>query len=210
MYSFLLLVMPLTHFSLCAWFWDSSQRERSHRLFLRGIIMALPLMLAWLLSSPLFAPAWGSPLLVLSFLGGYWILPFALSTVAYLLARDLSGLERGMDFRPFLSFTLGFMSVFSVVHAVVSWSTVHPAYTLVLPILLVTSVLVYAVGFEETVRDGMPEGLKWLAGLLGIFVLAATALALFFLRMEWLGWVLALSVASASGFFAYKRLQRRP
>lgn len=210
MYSFLLLVMPLTHFSLCAWFWDSTQRERSHRLFLRGIIMALPLMLAWLLIRPLIAPAWGSPLLVLSFLGGYWILPFALSTVAYLLARDLSGLERGMDFRPFLSFTLGFMSVFAVVHGVNSWATVHPAYTLVLPLLLVTSVLVYAVGFEETVRDGMPAGLKWLAGLLGIFVLAATALALFFLRMEWLGWVLALSVASACSFFAYKRLQRRP
>jgi hypothetical protein len=102
------------------------------------------------------------------------------------------------------------MSVFAVVHGVNSWATVHPAYTLVLPLLLVTSVLVYAVGFEETVRDGMPAGLKWLAGLLGIFVLAATALALFFLRMEWLGWVLALSVASACSFFAYKRLQRRP
>lgn len=115
-----------------------------------------------------------------------------------------------MDFRPFLSFTLGFMSVFSVIHAVASWDTVHPAYTLVLPVLLVTSAVAYAVGFEETIRDGMPEGLKWLAGLLGIFILDATALALFFLRMEWLGWVLALSVASACGFFAFQRLQRRP
>jgi hypothetical protein len=70
--------------------------------------------------------------------------------------------------------------------------------------------MAYAVGFEETIRDGMPGGLKWLAGLLAIFILAGTALSLFFLRMEWLGWVLALSVAGACGFFAFKRLQRRP
>lgn len=210
MYSFLLLVMPLSHFSLCAWFWDSNQRERSHRLYLRGIIMALPLLLAWLLLRPLFAPAWGSPLLVLSFLAGYWILPFALSTGAYVLARDLSGLERGLDFRPFLSFTLGFMTVFTVAYAVGSWNTIHPAYTLVLPVLLVTSVLAYAVGFEETIRDGLPEGLKWMAGISGIFILDATALAMFFFRMEWLGWVLTLSLAIACGFFAFKRLQRRP
>jgi hypothetical protein len=210
MLAFLLLVMPLGHFSLCAWFWDSSQRERSHRLFLRGIIMALPMLLPWLLLKPLFTPSWGSPLLVLSFLLGYWLLPFILSTGAYVLARDLAGLERGLDFRPFLSFTLGFMAVFAVVHAVGSWNTVHPAYTLVLPALLVTSVMAYAVGFEETIRDGLPEGLKWLAGLLGIFILDATALAMFFLRMEWLGWVLTLSLTVACGFFAYKRLQRRP
>lgn len=179
-------------------------------MFLRGLIMALPSVLAWLLVKPLFAPAWGSPILILSFLAGYWIIPFGLSTGAYILARDLSGLERGLDFRPFLSFTLGFMTVFAVVHAVSLWNTIHPAYTLILPVLLVTSVMVYAVGFEETIKDGLPEGLKWMAGILCVFVLGATALSLYFLRMEWLGWVLALSVSSASGFFAFKRLQRRP
>ena len=149
-------------------------------------------------------------MLILSFLTGYWILPFAFSTGAYVLAKDLAGLERGLDFRPFLSFTLGFMSVFSVAYAVESWNVVHPAYTLVLPVLLVTSAMAYAVGFEETVRDGLPGGLKWMAGLLGIFILDAAALAMFFLRMEWLSWVLALSLAIACGFFAFKRLQRRP
>ena len=115
-----------------------------------------------------------------------------------------------MDFRPFLSFTLGVMSVFSVAFAVANWKTPHPAYTLVLPILLTTGAMAYAVGFEETVRDGLPPGLKWLAGLLGIFILEATALALFFLRMEWLGWVLAISLATACGFVAFNRLHRRP
>jgi hypothetical protein len=210
MYSFLLLAMPLSHFSLCAWFWDSSQREKSHRLFLRGFIMALPSVLLWQVARPLFNPAWGSPLLILSFLAGYWILPFSLASGAYVLARDLAGLERGLDFRPFISFTLGFMSVFNLAHAIVHWNVIHPAYTLVLPVLLATSVMAYAVGFEETVRDGLPGGLKWLAGLLGIFILDSTALALFFLRMEWLGWVLALSMAIACGFFGFKRLKRRP
>ncbi|OHD81296.1 MAG: hypothetical protein A3J97_03290 [Spirochaetes bacterium RIFOXYC1_FULL_54_7] len=172
--------------------------------------MALPPMLVWLVTRPLFSPAWGSPLLILSFLTGYWILPFTLASGAYVLAKDLAGLERGLDFRPFLSFTLGFMSVFNLAYAICHWNVVHPAYTLVLPVLLVTSTLAYAVGFEETIRDGLPGGLKWLAGLLGIFMLDATALAMFFLRMEWLGWVLALSLATACGFFGFKRLQRRP
>lgn len=210
MYALTILLFPLALPGLMAWFWDPARKPQTWRMAFRGALLAIPAMLLWLLFGFSYAPAWGSVLLAGSFLMRFWLLPFGLLAVAYGLSCGFRGLERGGDFRPLVGFSFGFLSVFNLVHAVALWGNPYFAWTLILPLLLGASGMYFPALLEETVRDGMPDGLKWIAAALGLFLLAAVSLAMLFLRQEILGAVLALGYMAGVGFLGYKRLSKRP
>jgi hypothetical protein len=210
MYAFLILIMPLGYLALAAWFWDAPLQDRSGRMFIRGIVLSLPALLIWHFSSRLLPPGWGSAWLWVHFSVVLWVIPLLLCTGAYALVRNLSGMERGTDFKPFVAFTFGFMTSFCIALAIRYWSIRLPAYTVVLPILTVTGCLVYASAFEEAIKDNLPKGLLWIGLIITVLGINGLAMAMFFLRLEWLGWVLAGASSGPSLYFAFRRLHRRP
>ena len=210
MYAFTLLALPLGFVIMYAGVRDPGQKESALRSVFKGVVMGIPGLLLWLPYALLVRPSWGSFALSLAFLLRYWVLPFGLMTGAYALARGFRGLERGTDYRAAVAFGLGFLSVFQAAHAVMHWADRYPAYVLVLPVTLAASAFAYPVLLEESAIDGLPEGLRWLAAALGGFFLAAVALALFFLKLEWLGLVLAVLYTAGALYLGIERLGRRP
>ncbi len=210
MYAFTILALPLALLGLTAWFQDPSRAGHTLRMALRGALLAVPAILLWLLLGFSYRPAWGSALLAGSFFLRFWALPYGLLSAAYALSCGYRGLERGNDFRQLAGFSFGFMSVFAVANAARLWGQPYFAWTLALPLLQLASVPFFAAMLEETVRDAMPDGIKWIAAMSGAFLASALALALLFLRLEWLGCLLAAGCAAGMGWIGWRRMAKRP
>lgn len=209
MHAFTLLSFPFAFLGLVAWLWQPETKRQTYRMAFRGALLAIPALLIWMIFSFAYRPAWGSVALALSFLARFWILPFGLLAAAWALARGYRGLGRGADYRELFGFSFGFLSVFNIAHGSVLWGESYFAWTLVLPLLLLSSAPFFTAMLDETARDGMPDGIKWIAATLGAFAFAALSLALLFLRLEWLGALLAAGYAAGTGWLGWKRLEKR-
>jgi len=198
--------MPLCFFAVAAWTFRSG--EWRGRPFARGLLLGIPAVLVWLLLRPLLAPAWGSPLLVLSFFCRYWLLPFGLSTAAYAVAVGFAGVARGLEYERLVAFMAGSLSVFGLVHTVSSWGGSNRVFALLLPAMLAVSAVAYPALLEEAVKDGMPGAAKYIAIAVGCSVIGATGVALFFMRLEWLGAILSALYVAGAAVFGVKRLRR--
>jgi len=198
--------MPLCFFTVAAWTFRSG--EWRGRPFARGLLFGIPAVLVWLLFRPILAPTWGSPLLVLSFFARYWLLPFGLSTATYYVAVGFNGLARGMEYERLVSFMAGSLSVFGLAHTVLSWGDSNRVYALLIPAMLAASAVAYPVLLEEAVKDGMPGAMKYLAIAIACFIVAALGVALFFMRMEWLGAILSALYVAGAAILGVKRLKR--
>ena len=198
--------MPLCFLAVAAWTFRSG--EWRGRPFTRGLLFGIPAVLVWLLFRPLLEPAWGSPLLVLSFFCRYWLLPFGLSTAAYSVSVGFSGLARGLEYERLVSFMAGALSVFGLAHTVSSWGGASRVFALLLPAMLAASAVAYPVLLEEAVKDGMPGAVKYLALAVGGFALGALGVALFFMRLEWLGAILSALYVAGATVLGVRRLKR--
>ncbi|MBN1519445.1 MAG: hypothetical protein JW923_05060 [Spirochaetales bacterium] len=208
MYAFSLLMFPLAVPALLAW--RRPESGNSYRMAIRGAILALPALLAWHLLGFAHQPAWGSVLLAGSFFLRYFFLPFALMWALYAFAGGLTDLRRGSGYTGCMLFALGYLSVFNVAHVVNLWTEAYVAFAVVLPVLRLSAALAVPALLEEAARDGMPDGLKWIAAAAGLTLAQALGLALFFLRVEWLGLILSAGTAALGAFVGLRRLAREP
>lgn len=198
--------MPLCFFAVAAWTFRSG--EWRGRPFARGLLFGIPAVLVWLLLRPLLAPAWGSPLLVLSFFCRYWLLPFGLTTAAYSVTVGFAGVARGLEYERLVAFMAGSLSVFGLAHTVSSWGGYSRVYALLLPAMLAASAVAYPVLLEEAVKDGMPGAVKYVAIAVGCSLIGATGVALFFMRLEWLGAILSALYVAGAAVLGVRRLRR--
>lgn len=206
MYAFALLSMPLSFMAVSAWFFGVG--EKSGRAFARGLLFGLPSVFVWILSRGLLAPVWGSPLLAIVFFARYWLLPFGLTTLAYVAAVGFSSVARNGEYDRLVSFFMGSLTVFGVAHAISSWGDRSSVFSIVLPCMLVATALAFPCLFEEAVKDGMPGALKPLAlATLGC-VVAAFGAAFFFMRLEWLGYLVSALYTSGAMALGLSRLLR--
>ena len=206
MYAFALLAMPLSFFTITALTFRSG--SASYTSYIKGLVAGIPSILIWLLLKPLFAPVWGSWLLVLTFLAKYWLLPFGLAAAAYEVTAGFRGLSRGGDYGKVTAFLFGVLSVFGTVYTIDSWGNPSRVYALVLPCLFVASALLFPVLLEEAAKDGFPTAVKQVLLALGAFVLAAAGAALFFMRLAWLGLLISLLYVAGAGILGWRRLSR--
>lgn len=206
MYAFAILSMPLSFFALAALTFRSG--TASYPTFVKGSLAGIPAVLAWLLFKPLFAPAWGSWLLVLTFLFKYWVLPFGLATAAYAALAGFRNLSRGGDYESTTAFFFGVLSVFGIAHTIESWGDPSRVYALLLPCLLAVSALAFPVPLEEAAKDGFPSASKHILLALAAFLVAALGAALFFLRFAWLGFAIAVLYMAGAGLVGWRRLVR--
>lgn len=162
-----------------------------------------------LIVRPIFTPVWGSGLLILCFLGEYWLIPFGLTSLAYALALGFSRLQRKGGYEQAVAFIAGSMSVFGVSHSIMSWGDPSRVYAFVIPVLMLGSALAFPVLLEEAVKDGWPDAIKHIAlALLGFFF-ASSAAAMFFMRLEWLGIVMTILYTAGCAVLGIRRLLRK-
>ncbi len=206
MYAFAILSMPLAFFALVALKFRSG--SASYPSYVKGLLGGIPAVLLWLLFKPLFAPVWGSWLLVLTFLFKYWVLPFGLAAAAYGLVVGFRGLSRGAYYEPAVAFVFGVMSVFGIAHTIESWGDPSRVYALVLPCLLAASALAAPVLLEEAAKDGFPAASKHILLAFAAFTVAALGAALFFMRFAWLGLIITVLYMAGAGFVGWRRLVR--
>ncbi|PKL09215.1 MAG: hypothetical protein CVV51_04880 [Spirochaetae bacterium HGW-Spirochaetae-7] len=206
MYIFSLLSLPLSFLAVMAW--TSRDSASAMHAFARGLLFGLPAVLLWIVLKPLSEPAWGSPLLVLSFLLRYWLLPFGLSTASYALAVGFAPLARGLEYERLFSYMAGSLSVFSVANGLASWGEPSRVYMLALPCMVAASALAYPVLLEEAAKDGMPDAIKPIALAVGGFAVASLGAALFFMRAQWLGFIVTLLYTAGAAFIGFRRLVR--
>ncbi len=199
-----MLAMPLSFLAILAWTTGGS--EMIWRAFVRGALFGVPSILLWLMARPLFAPVWGSPLLVLGFLLRYWLVPLGLTTLAYELSIGLSGLARGTEYRRFVAFTFGSMTMFGLAQTIQSWGNPSRVYAILVPLLLVSSCMAYPELVQEAAKDGMPGALKHASlAVLGSAV-GALAISLFFMRLEWLGAIVSVAFLAGTGYLGARTL----
>jgi len=206
MYAFALLAMPLSFFAITALTFRSG--SASYTSYVKGLVAGIPSALIWLLLRPVFAPVWGSWLLVLTFLAKYWLLPFGLAATAYAVTAGFRGLGRGGDYGKVTAFLFGVLSMFGAAYTIESWGDPSRVYALVLPCLFVASALLFPVLLEEAAKDGYPGAIKQILLALGAFVLAAAGAALFFMRLAWLGLLISLLYMAGAGILGWRRLSR--
>lgn len=206
MYAFAMLSMPLLFLAIAALKFRSG--TTSFPSYVKGLLAGIPAVLLWLLFKPLFAPAWGSWLLVLTFLFKYWVLPFGLAATAYVLLVGVRGLSRGADYEPATAFVFGVLSVFGAAHTVESWGDPSRVYALVLPCLLAASALAAPVLLEEASKDGFPSATKHILLALAACSVAALGAVLFFMRFAWLGLIISLLYSAGAGLVGWRRLVR--
>ena len=130
MYIFSMLSLPLSFLAVMAW--TSRDRSSAMRAFVRGLLFGVPAVLLWMLLKPFSAPAWGSPLLFLSFLLRYWLLPFGLSTATYAVAVGFGPVAKGLEYERLFAYMAGSLSVFGVANGLASWSEPSRVYMLAL------------------------------------------------------------------------------
>lgn len=201
-----MLALPLSFLAILAWTTGGS--ERIWRAFSRGALFGIPSILLWSLVRPLYTPVWGSPLLVLGFLLRYWILPFGLTTLAYELSTGLPGLARGMEYRRFVAFTFGSMTMFGLAQTAATWGNPSRVYALLVPLLMVSSCMAFPWVVEEATKDGMPGALKHVTLIIFASAIGALAIALFFMRLEWLGFMLSVLFLAGTGYVGARTLLR--
>ncbi len=201
-----MLSLPLSFLVVMAW--TSRDGASAMRAFARGLLFGIPAVLLGMLLKPLSEPAWGSPLLVLSFLLRYWLLPFGLSTATYAVAVGLGPLARGLEYERLLSYMAGSLSVFGVANGLASLGEPSRVYMIALPCMVASSALAYPALLEEAVKDGMPDALKSIALAIGGFAVASLGAALFFMRAQWLGFIVSLLYTAGAAFIGYRRLAR--
>ena len=206
MYIFSMLSLPLTFLSVMAW--TSRDSSSAMRAFARGLLFGVPAVLLWMLLRPLSEPAWGSPLLVLSFLLRYWLLPFGLSTATYAVAVGLGPLARGLEYERLFSYMAGSLSAFGAANGLVLWGEPSRVYMLALPCMVAASALAYPVLLEEAVKDGMPDALKSIALAVGGFAVASLGAAFFYSRLAWLGFIVTLFYVIGAAFIGCRQLAR--
>lgn len=199
-----MLAIPLSFLAILAW--TSGGSERVWRAFARGALFGIPSILLWSLARPLFEPVWGSPLLVLGFLLRFWILPFGLTTLGYELSTGLSGLARGMEYWRFTAFTFGSMTMFGLAQTVASWGNPSRVHALLVPLLMVSSCMAFPWVVEEATKDGMPGALKHVTLIIIASAIGAFAIALFFMRLEWLGFILSVLFMAGTGYLGARTL----
>jgi hypothetical protein len=204
MYLFSIVSMPLAYLALAAWSFQGGDVTR--RAFSRGLLFGLPSVAVWALLRPLYAFAWGSPLLVLAFLLRYWIVPFGLTAAAYGVSVGFYGLSRGDGYDRLVAFVFGSMTAFGAAFAVSTWGNPSRVFAILVPILAIASAVSFPAVLEEAAKDGMPDGLKAIALTVGAFSLAACSAALCFMRLEWLGLMLAAACLALSYFVGVRRL----
>jgi hypothetical protein len=204
MYAFAFLSMPLSFLALAALRFRSG--TGSYPSYVKGLLGGIPAVLLWLLFTPLFAPVWGSWLLVLTFLFKYWVLPFGLAVTACAVLVGFRGLSRGGDYEKVTACMFGVLTVFGVAHTIEAWGDPSRVYALVLPCLLVGSALAFPVLLEEAAKDGFPVAMKQILLALGAFSIAAFGAALFFMRFAWLGLIISLLLVAGAGFMGWRRL----
>ncbi|MBU0928681.1 MAG: hypothetical protein KKA67_13085 [Spirochaetes bacterium] len=206
MYAFFILSMPLSFLVASAWALRSS--EAVSRAFARGALFGIPAVLLWLLAAPAYSPVYGSPLLVVGFFLRYWLLPFGLTTAAYAAAVGFSRLARGDDYERCVAFVAGSLTMFGIAHSISSWGDRSAVFTLAVPSMLAASASAFPALLEEAAKDGMPGALKQAAIALAGFAIAALAVSLFFMRLEWLGAVMTALFTAGAAFLGWKRLVR--
>lgn len=202
--SFLLL--PLIVPALSAWFPKADPKPFSKAVL--GFAAGMPAALLWFLARGLYAPAYGGAILALSFYLRYFLIPGLLLAAALALTLGFRSLERGTGYRDLVNFSLGFYAAMSAAFALAEWGVHYYGYTLVLPFLIAGTALGSPLLFEESVRDGMPDGIKWIAAMFGAYALGATSLALLFLRLEWLGLILSAGYAVGGAVIGVRKLGR--
>jgi len=196
--------MPLMFIALM--FWTSRGSEPVWRAAALGVLMGIPAVIAWTLLAPLYTPVYGSALLVALFLLRYWLVPFGLSTLGYSLVIGLPGLARNNDYDRFLAFIAGSMSLFALANTVTSWGQPSRVLAILLPLVMLSSVVVFPVFIEEAVKDGMPGAIKNIVFVVLGFAVAALGIALFYFRLEWLGFLVSVLYLGGSAFLGLKRL----
>lgn len=206
MYAFSIVAMPLSFLAVAAWFFQ--QETEGCRAFFRGLLFGLPGTLVWLLLGPLYRPAWGSFLLVLSFFTGHWLLPLGLTTLFYVLAVGFQGLRKGVDHERALAFFAGSLSVFSLGRTILAWGEPNRVVALLVPVMAVAGAYAFVVLLEEAVKDGFPGAIWPLAIALAGSLLGATGTALFYMRLEWLGFVVCALCTAGASLLAWSRLAR--
>lgn len=206
MYFLPFLLLPLIVPTLSAWFPKADPKPFSKAML--GLAAGLPAALVWYLARGLYAPAYGGALLALSFYLRYFFAPGLLFAAAVALGLGFRSLERGTGYRDLINFSLGFYAAMGAAFALADWGVHYYGYTLVLPFLLAGTALGSPLLWEESVRDGMPDGLKWIAAMLGAYALGATALALLFLRLEWLGLILGAGYVVGGAVLGIRKLSR--
>jgi len=204
MYMFSMMSIPLMFVALV--FWTNRSAEPVWRAAGLGLFMGIPAILLWMLIAPLYAPLYGSPLLVLSFFIRCWLVPFGLSILAYSLTIGLPGLARKNDYDRFLGFMAGSMTLFALANTVYTWGQPSRVLALLLPLVMASSVLAFPVFVEEAVKDGMPAAIKQIVFVVAGFTVAATGISLFFFRLEWLGFVLSVLYLAGTIFLGLRRL----
>lgn len=162
-----------------------------------------------LLVRPLFTPVWGSGLLILCFLGEYWLVPFGFTSAAYALAVGLPKMTKGSGYENAVAFIAGSLSVFGVSHTIMSWGNPSRIYAFVIPIMMLGSAIAFPVLLEEAVKDGWPDAIKQLALMLLGFSIASVGAALFFMRLEWLGVIVMVLYTAGCVALGLGRLLRR-
>lgn len=206
MYLLPFFLLPIVVPALSAWFPKADPKPFSKAVL--GFVAGLPAALVWFLARGLYEPAYGGALLVLSFTLRYFLVPGLLYAAALALTLGFRSLERGTGYRDLVNFSLGFYAALSAVFALAEWGVHYYGYTLILPLLTAGTALGSPLLMEESVRDGMPDGIKWIAAALGAYALGATALALLFLRLEWLGLILGAGYAAGGAVMGIRKLSR--
>lgn len=201
-----MLSVPLSFLAVMAW--TSRDSASAMRAFARGLLFGVPAVLLWILLKPLSEPAWGSPLLFLSFLLRYWLLPFGLGTATYSVAVGFGPVAKGLEYERLFAYMAGSLSVFGVANGLSSWSEPSRIYMLALPCMVAASALAYPVLLEEAVKDGMPDALKSVALAVGAFIVASLGVAFFYSRLAWLGFIVTILYTAGAAFFGYRRLAR--
>lgn len=204
----LFFIVPLALPLVMSWFLDRSIHSETWRSCFIGMVLAIPAVIIWFLLGFIYRPVWGSALLLPIFFLRFWFLPFLFLILAWIPLRGLEGLLRGQDFHKLMGFSFGFMTIFNFAHTASLWLESYLAWTLILPILLLATLLVFPWFFEEFVKSSMPESLLWIGALILALFMPAAALATMFLRLEWLGISLAAVYTALSAFMGIGRLKQ--
>ncbi len=186
--------------ALTTWFYDPSERPATWRIFFRGVLIGIPALLVWKLLSFAYNPAWGSFLLVLSFGLKYWLLPYALALGAWCIFYGWSKLDKAC-IKALTSFLCGFMSLFAIAFTMELWGNSFGAWLIALPLLTFCGIFIMPFAIRELACDYMPSGIRWILAILAIILVSASALALFFLRLEWLAILVTTMSCAGSALF---------
>ena len=229
MYLFYLTFPVLTLGAVLAW--SGARMSFVWMHFVRGLLLSIPAVAVWLVLKPLSAPVWGSPLLVLTFLFRYWLVPYGLAfAVAPFMVRNRPAGHAGAELEDggadsagtatggadhgsagkfrMLAHLSGFMVLFALAQTLGLWNERNRVFALFLPVLLALSNVSISVLASRATHDGWPYALGPVLAMVGWSFASALAVTAFFMRMEWLGLLLASALGTGVVWMVRTRYMR--